>query len=518
MIFGAVNETSRTFLTSVAPAQRTWLAEECTAFVVIRKLVGTNYHSGLRALADQVGASDLFSDEDAGRLSATCLPVDVGRVREGLEAEINAVRRTTLAEIWEECMLNKVRACFGAGGQVDCVLFPGQFISLNLSNLAPATTAGDLFALAARFGHVRDAVVVSRPAGDGVGETAYGRLLFASPDTAAAALAGLNHEVILGREIVVRPGGAFVPKASTAVQQCKVVLSWSLAPSTGRCLVQFSSVQDYQTALMKLRQRGLCVGPFIFKGNKNVGRASEGGAVADPTTLKISGLSNSADEDDVKALLANLGCWRPISVSIERKVQVANEAAEVCPISVILEEVLSLVPLLERIVSLTSFFAAKNTRAGLTIDFWLEVDIDEVMRQWTKRERCLRQGLNASAADDLRLNGQKIRLRAEHLMHMSLDEGLYAHFKARLVELGERVRRDFQVETRVNVVRGKAMVNWCSPCRRALNLSVRQFETVVASTPYNPGAGKHLLFTKAGRIRMERATDDDVYILWDVRR
>ena len=346
-------------------------------------------------------------------------------------ARLQCVRQLASNTVYETPISSAVRACFMAGGEVNCLLFPGECVSVQVANLPAEATTEQLLTLAAQYGELRECSVYElNTLGDNGAPVCGAKIVYKEKKDAATALVALQGAMLCNAALSVRPGGEFIPESTEQVrsQRCRMLLSWSVTPSTGFAMITFHTREDAAHALPLLQAAGLSASVFVVKKNS---QTPVQGVPAYKSQLVISGLLSTADERDVEELVLRQHCRRPLRVVVKRETESDLTGDASTALSVQVAELTALIPLRDRIVSIETSSLYKNTRATIEVQYTDDAVAAEAMLKWrTKRSKELRKRQRGPMRA-----GQKIRFEQIHSTLLLYSGILLKPFKPALTSL-----------------------------------------------------------------------------------
>jgi hypothetical protein len=538
---------------------------------LMRKLIGRGA-SKLSALQDCLNA-EVVADSQNNRMVVWCAPDDMERAEALLRNMISKIRERSINETHEELICGSTRALFGSGGEVVCLLTSDQFISINIANLPDGSTEESARELCEKFGPVREVEVQpARPEevnGDDDKKkwikVVFARVVFYDPAAAKNALGMLRSEVVGGLPLRVSPGGIRSSNMSTAVTS-QLEMSWANAYSTGKATLKFDEASAANAALVLLRklrykqvfaygykptqlpregQLPLDSNGMFLVGSGGTSAATAGGAGGCSTarpgsfTVSIMGLPPAADEEDILEQLKR-GDILPSYCRIDRaspelsvggtaadgggaggaagggNAHAASASAKASNVpettrslnDEVETELLTLVPLRDRVESMTSFFQKGHHRAGFLIEYRGGCDdVAEAFKQWNSDIKAQKQA-------PMRF-GQRIRISAKHTTTITLHKALWMAMENKFTYLIKKYREAGVVVTASDKKLITIALNVSSKQKDVLDLFTNDVSRALSFDVYNPRASKNLLFTTAGRSKMNGINRDVTYIHWE---
>jgi HrpA-like RNA helicase len=586
IVFHTMLTTSRTFLNVVTPISEEWIREESPDFyntVMVTNMARSRCAQFLieglrmntsRALLGKFGdkKSDLEASlncsiqYDAARcvLEVWCTPGSLERTKQELEAQIQRVKQMCLDEVEETVICGNTRAVFGAGGQVKCLLFGNEFVTVNIRGLSMKTTPAELKEyLSQSFGDVHS-VDVTYPSSGQAGQkngnnNAFAKVVFGDPQEAARAQEQLQGEVWQGHALSTSRGG-MRSSAISAVNSAQLVMSWALSASEGKASAEFTSPAAANAILqLCLATKGLnCpvlqgLGPEVrIRANIPPGAnpkktaylfpSSGGGSAAGGgCRVSIKGLHPHIDEHDLEMAFKQLEQMKrstpqlqayqcPARVKVFRATPQESLQDETA-LSIQTAELRDMIPLADHLVSATSFFdsGGHSGRAG----FYLQYDSIEttstVRSAWEEQLEGLRcRDVRSVAGEPLWLKcGQPVRLTEKFTSNINVHTALWNFFKNDVDACMQRLKGQFHVHCRIAKPRTaiggkkhaepKTIVYMNAPSLATLELSVAEMKKIFVCKVYTPrnDQEKHILFSPPGCRAMKDISDKVTYLHWD---
>lgn len=576
IVFGDMLTTSKTYLNLITPAAREWIFEESEAFFndivspqlqkirselvvfcdfhnfTARKVLGKRGEKR-RSIEDKWACSIQY-DAALNRLDVWCVPEHVVSVKGFFEKELEKVRNQALEEVEEATHMGNTRVLFGPGAVVEKVLFRGEYVTVNIRNLAQEITENELQLLAVQYGGVRGVDFVP---GD---HSSSAAVTFWNPEDAKRVVEELNGETIGGKIVSVTSGGITAQSAtSQRGENNQLVMSWATAASDGTAQISFNSAKA-ANSIIKLCNRGRnCpilqslgpngdnkerVGVYIrAMVPRNGSTSAESMYFFDESnesnrfcSLKISGLHLHVDEIELsKAIdLLRLKVLRdlphPEHVKINRPFA-TNETLDESSLDYQTAELACNIPLMncaDKLLSCTSFFDtdSKGTsrgRAGFYLQYSGADVIEEALSAWHK----LNTGIDAPSARF----GQPIRIVAKLSSALKMHDELFEFYSQNFAEVMKTVRIQYGVVCKVikpkdnRIVRpesGKTIqpftsISVSADNHAALRTVMGLLSGVLQSRSYEPPdeSGKMVLFSTPGRAAMQQLSRQNSYFHWD---
>jgi HrpA-like RNA helicase len=541
---------------------RVFVAADDVSPGLLRRLFGHALANKSR-LEDEMDAA-LVVDLESATLGAWCDAAREATVRAELARRIAAVRDGAWAELEEEAYGPNVRVLYGKGGHVDQLLFGDEFITVNFANL-PYEINHERLRLMLGADQIRSLSLMqrtrvrqlqalptgaaaeatpSRPAG---ADGPCARVTFHTPAQAKAAQAQWNNEYVEGKQLRVSPGGVVSP-AAAVVNTSELELSWATAPPKGTVLLKFKTAAAANNCILRLRampflgstvhaigcpamklpapnQRHLDVRALFRDPAEAPGQARAG---LDPLyAVRLKKVPLTADEFDLEAHLFESGCQGPDYVfgRIERGAAspptdvptlgaavVEGVTAVAASVAQLTAEMVALIPLADQLASATSFLAAAQNRAGFKLAYRGGRDtVVAALRRWE-----LDRATDAAAGcAPPSAHGQPVRLRGAYKATLNVHRDLFAEFvqpllAIRLQALSQRtsfVTSEFKDRVSIRLQAERP---------HALDMCTHLIFAALMFTIFVPARGdKALLFTVAGRARMEEIGRNDAYVHWD---
>ena len=590
VVFHSMLITSRTFLSVITPIKEEWIKEESPTFyenVVVPSmsrskccrflLEGVRLHTA-RCLFGKFGDKKKALESkfncslqyDIGRraVEAWCTPSGVHDLECHLKTQIQSIRKSCLEEAEEVVLCDNTRAVFGAGGEIQCLLFEKQFVTLNINGLPIDTESTELKGyLEQSFGPIRT-VELTYPVRSGPQQQkgnhnkAFAKVTFRQPSDASSALQELKGEVWRGHTLDTSQGG--VRTSVDAVRSTQVVMSWAMTPSKGKGSLDFDC-PFAANALLQTCQASKGLHCPVLQGlgaevriRANIPRTDHDKpeflfSVDKRSTpsnqhlfyrINLQGLYPHVDEQDLEDACKQLMKLKPtrssslqnfkppVRVCISRdEGQQKDGILDETSLSLQIAEIRGMIPLPEKLLSATSFFGNGNQkgRAGMYLQYNSEEATAQVAEAWASQVDEMKQSNTRSSMREEPLwmrYGQPIRLVTKFSSYVNVHEALCAFFKAQLDDCISQLSLNLKVTCRIigpkkSLPQEKrnptATIQVHAPNSASLDLAVTRLHEIFAFKVYTPRSDeeKHVLFSFPGRRAMVNISDKVTYLHWD---
>jgi len=226
--------------------------------------------------------------------------------------------------------------------------------------------------------------------------------------------------------------------------------------------------------------------------NANLCKSKDLGAIPDPNTdqVYLMGLPQTADEEDIMALIRLRGVAVPQHVKVNRKEKSDNDSSG-ATLTEAVADIMLLIPHRDLVKSAQSFFQNKNTRAGIELQFHDPDDIDVVLNEWSEqRKRELRERRLPPERC-----GQKIRLFPEYVMKFTLFDRVFDTLKILLAKMLEDCATNYNISHRYQpAMNGKVNLYLSSSNLQHLNDITSRIDSAITCLIYQH-SHSFLLFT-----------------------
>jgi hypothetical protein len=568
VVFHSMLTTNRTYLTVVTPVLESWAREESAEFFheivevqmsksrcekvtispvrlqTIRVILG-RYNQHKDALESKLDCSIQY-DSVTCTLDVWCTRDAVDATRTFFHSRIQSAQEMALTEVEEEVVLGSTRAIYGAGGLVKCILFAGQFVSINISGLPEDATQDEVQALVMPYGITRLVDVTSSLIRGAVGnkKTVNAHVTFESHLDAARALAGLQGELIRGCCIRISQGGIRNSTQHTSISS-QLNLSWAMSPSQCKGVVDLPSAKA-ANIIIGFCNKGLnCpilqgLGPTVrlraqIPGGNRSQFLFDEQTHQGPARLTILGLSPHVDEVDIGKAFEDLARYmarsgvivdQPTRISVRRDVGDIS-VQDQTTLSVQTAELRMCIPLKDKIQTETSFFDSKfANRAGFYLQYDSSLSTDAAFGAW---ERCLGEwkATRATRSDGQpvwMMHGQPIRLERKFQSAFNVHTSLWKFFENQFLHEMDQLRVELRVTCKLAKPKadiGKHVIprttlQVTASTSPALHAAIARLSDILKNVIFTPrnAAEREILFSAAGRKIMQKISDSVTYLHW----
>ena len=510
----------------------------------IRVILG-RYNQHKDALESQLDCSIQY-DAVTCTLEVWCTRDTVDATRTFFQDRIQSAQDMALTEVEEEVVLGNTRALYGAGGLVKCILFAGQYVSINISGLPEDATVDEVQALVMPYGSARLVDVTSSVVRGAVGnkKTANAHVSFESHLDAARALAGLQGELIRGCCIHISQGGIRNSTQHTSISS-QLIMSWAMSASQCKGFVDLPSAKA-ANLIIGFCDKGLnCpilqgLGPavrlraqiqggdrfqFLFDEQTHQGLAR----------ITMSGLFPHVDEVDVGLAFEDLARYmvrRGTIVDLPKRISIRRDVSDVAvqdqsTLSVQTAELRMCIPLKDIIQTETSFFDSKfANRAGFYLQYGSSMSTDAAFCAWERNlEEWKAAKLTRSDGQPVwMMHGQPIRVERKFQSVFNVHTSLWNFFEAQFLHEIERVRVELRVTCRLSKPKaniGKHVIprtalHVTASTSPALQVAIARLSEILKNVAFTPrnAAERDILFSAAGRKIMQKISDSVTYLHW----
>ena len=594
VLFTSTIMLARTFLNGVTAMNEEWLKDESPAFDEFYKdkkrgmkceqlTVADLSPADIRLLLGKGGMNStkktsieerfdcvVQPNYDKAQLEIWCQPDRKQEIQAHFSNWKGSLRQLALDEVVEEVFIGDTRFVYGAGGEVEQMLFGNQFIFVNITNLPLEYSDESVRTLASGNGvrRVRSVELSKNATGT------WAQVGFRNVNDAENAIVDLDGDFIGGKKINAVPGGAKKSSHASSVNAF-LVMSWATNASLGKANVSFSTVAEANLLLAELRKvtqnnpsaglsllglgtrlkfhslgqrRGAAGGssstlPFTNPDGSFMdpqpftavlAKIGVAGSASRPTqfVVRFTDLDPSIDEVDIKKVLGrNFACCSSLGLHAVKVVrnQTDNPTGEGGNEMVEIEELQSLAPKYSEVTSFTSFIT--TGRGGFYLHYGSKDMVQSAYVEWNDRWGTWRDNGELNDRGEMMgyRCGQPIRLEAKYQANVKVHSSLWTVFKAKFDVVLKKAERD-KVEVKICAGRPvgegsrmdvSTMLRIDAPSKILSESVVAAIDSILECSVYRPKSEDitTIMYTQTGRYKLKEIADKcpDVHIHWTPR-
>ena len=594
VLFTSTIMLARTYLNGVTAMSEEWLNDESPSFddfykdkkrgmkceqltvedlspADIRLLLGKgSMNSAKKASIEERFDCVVQPNYEKAQLEIWCQPDQKHGIQAYFTTWKGTLQELALNEVAEEVFMGDTRFVYGAGGEVEQMLFGNQFIFVNITNLPLEYSEEQIKDLASgkKKRIIRSVELSKNAAGT------WAQIGFRNVKDAENAIGEIDGDFIGGKYIKAVPGGAKKSSHTSSVNAF-LVMSWATNSSLCKANVSFSTVAEANLLLAELRkatQNNPSTGlSFLGLGDRlkfhslgqkrgNVAVSSgtlpftnPDGSFMDPQPLttvfakigvagsasrpmqfvvRFTDLDSSIDEVDIlKVLGRNFASCSGLvlhAVKVVRN-QIDKSTGEGGNEMLKIEELQSLAPKYSEVTSFTSFIT--TGRGGFYLHYGSKDMVQKAYVDWNDRWGTWRNNGELNHRGEMMgyYCGQPIRLEAKYQANIKVHSSLWQLFNKKFDEVLTMAEQN-KVEVKIcasNPVGGGSrmeiytMLRIDAPSKILSETVVASIDRILECSVYRPKSEdvNIIMYTQTGRHELKKIADAcaEVHLHWTPR-